>query len=172
MNATVRAMRDDDLERVLGWRNHPEVRRFMYTQHAITPSEHKRWFENSQRDPARSLLIYEQAGVPLGFVNITQTVLEHIADWGFYIAPDAPRGTGLRLGQTTLDFAFSSLALHKVCGQALGFNGRSIRFHEKLGFVHEGTLRDQHYDGTAYQTIIHFGLLRHEWQAKDRDTHQ
>nr|WP_312230581.1 UDP-4-amino-4,6-dideoxy-N-acetyl-beta-L-altrosamine N-acetyltransferase [Pseudomonas sp.] len=172
MSAIVRAMRDDDLERVLGWRNHPDVRRFMYTQHAITPSEHKRWFESSQRNPARSLLIYEQAGIPLGFANITQTVLEHIADWGFYIAPDAPRGTGLRLGQTTLDFAFSSLGLHKVCGQALGFNERSIRFHEKLGFVQEGALRDQHYDGTAYHTIIHFGLLRHEWQAKDGDTYQ
>lgn len=33
----VRPMVATDLERVLGWRNHPEVRRHMYTQHAITP---------------------------------------------------------------------------------------------------------------------------------------
>lgn len=171
MSAFVRAMREDDLERVLGWRNHPDVRRFMYTQHEIKPSEHQRWFESSQRDPARDLLIFEQEAVPLGFVNITQVVPEQIADWGFYLAPDAPRGTGQRLGEAALEFAFRSLELHKVCGQALEFNARSIRFHEKLGFVQEGALREQHYDGTTYHTIIHFGLLRHEWQAKDRDLH-
>ncbi|NQD81421.1 UDP-4-amino-4,6-dideoxy-N-acetyl-beta-L-altrosamine N-acetyltransferase, partial [Pseudomonas sp. CrR14] len=115
-------MREDDLERVLGWRNHPDVRRFMYTQHAITPSEHRKWYESSQLNPARSLLIFEQAGEPLGFVNITQTVAEHIADWGFYLAPGAPRGTGQQLGEAALAFAFDSLGLHKVCGQALAFN--------------------------------------------------
>ena len=169
MNATVRAMREDDLERVLGWRNHPDVRRFMYTQHAITPSEHRKWYESSQLNPARSLLIFEQAGEPLGFVNITQTVAEHIADWGFYLAPGAPRGTGQQLGEAALAFAFDSLGLHKVCGQALAFNERSIRFHEKLGFVQEGALREQHFDGATYHTIIHFGLLRYEWQAQKRD---
>ncbi|GGK09168.1 UDP-4-amino-4,6-dideoxy-N-acetyl-beta-L-altrosamine N-acetyltransferase [Pseudomonas matsuisoli] len=172
MSAFVRAMREDDLERVLSWRNHPDVRQFMYTRHAITPSEHRKWYESSQLNSARSLLIFEQEEEPLGFVNITQTVAEHIADWGFYLAPGAPRGAGRQLGEAALAFAFDSLGLHKVCGQALAFNERSIRFHEKLGFVQEGALRDQHYDGTTYHTIIHFGLLQHEWQAKDRDTHQ
>ncbi|NQD81620.1 GNAT family N-acetyltransferase, partial [Pseudomonas sp. CrR14] len=89
--------------------------------------------------------------------------------WGFYLAPGAPRGTGQQLGEAALAFAFDSLGLHKVCGQALAFNERSIRFHEKLGFVQEGALREQHYDGATYHTIIHFGLLRYEWQAKKRD---
>ncbi|MDT4866291.1 PseH: pseudaminic acid biosynthesis N-acetyl transferase [compost metagenome] len=162
-------MTSDDLERVLLWRNHPEVRRYMYTQHKIGLDEHRRWFENSQRNTARHLLIFEQQDVPLGFVNITEGIVGHIADWGFYLAPEAPRGTGRLLGQAALDFAFAQLRLHKVCGQALGFNERSIRFHLALGFTQEGVLRDQHFDGDHYHAVIHFGLLRSEWQASQRE---
>lgn len=170
MSATVRAMREDDLVSVLRWRNHPDVRRFMYTQHEITASEHRRWFENSQGNPARNLLIFEHETVPLGFVNITQSTLGHIADWGFYLAPEAPRGTGQLLANAALSFAFQTLGLHKVCGQALAFNERSIRFHLRLGFSQEADLRDQHYDGERYHSVIHFGLLHNEWQANQRDT--
>lgn len=170
MSAIVRTMKQDDLERVLSWRNHPDVRRYMYTQHEITPVEHRRWYENSQCNPARSLLIFEHQGVPLGFVNITQSTPGHIADWGFYLAPEAPRGTGHLLGKAALNFAFQTLGLHKVCGQALDVNERSIRFHLRLGFTQEADLRDQHYDGEHYHSVIHFGLLHCEWQANQRDT--
>ncbi|MGX1123215.1 UDP-4-amino-4,6-dideoxy-N-acetyl-beta-L-altrosamine N-acetyltransferase [Pseudomonas sp. HLS-6 TE3448] len=161
----IRAMTTGDLEMVLQWRNHPDVRRYMYTQHEISLDEHRRWFESSQCNAARHLLIFEQLSVPLGFVSITEGTPGRIADWGFYLAPEAPRGTGRSLGQAALEFAFVSLRLHKVCGQALGFNERSIRFHHALGFIQEGVLRDQHFDGENYQSVIHFGLLREEWQA-------
>lgn len=164
MNTIVRNMQEEDLARVLEWRNHPDVRKFMYTQHEITPLEHRSWFEKSQRDPARNLLIFESESVPLGFININQTVLGHVADWGFYLDPAAPRGMGHRLGVTALAFAFTTLGLHKVCGQALAFNERSIRFHLRLGFQREGELREQHYDGKCYHSVIHFGLLSSEWQ--------
>ncbi|MHC6224578.1 UDP-4-amino-4,6-dideoxy-N-acetyl-beta-L-altrosamine N-acetyltransferase [Pseudomonas sp. X10] len=165
----VRPMTADDLERVLQWRNHPDVRRYMYTQHEIALDEHRRWFENSQRNAARHLLIFERQGVPSGFVNITESTPGRIADWGFYLAPEAPRGTGRLLGQTALEFAFDDLCLHKVCGQALGFNERSVRFHLALGFTQEGVLRDQHFDGEHYHAVIHFGLLHEEWQVLQRE---
>lgn len=168
MNSLVRPMNQDDLEHVLRWRNHPDVRRYMYTQHEITPSEHRHWYESSQCNPNRSLLIFEREGVPLGFVNITQSTPGHIADWGFYLAPEAPRGTGQLLGKAALNFAFQSLGLHKVCGQALGFNERSIRFHLRMGFTQEAVLREQYYDGEYYHSVIYFGLLRSEWQGTQR----
>ncbi|MNJ17315.1 UDP-4-amino-4,6-dideoxy-N-acetyl-beta-L-altrosamine N-acetyltransferase [compost metagenome] len=169
MSAIIRPMTARDLVRVLEWRNHPEVRRYMYTQHEIGLDEHRQWFENSQSNGSRHLLIFEKQGEPLGFVNITESIPGHIADWGFYLAPEAPKGTGRLLGKTALEFAFDTMQLHKVCGQALGFNIRSIRFHLALGFIQEGALRDQHFNGEHYQTIIHFGLLRSEWQAKQRE---
>lgn len=162
----LRAMTADDLVAVLEWRNHESVRRFMYTQHEISFSEHQRWFERCQQDSNRHLMVYEEGGKPLGFVNITITGAGKVADWGFYNAPDAPKGTGSRLGQQALRYGFETIGLHKVSGQALAYNEGSIRFHEKLGFTREGVLRDQHFDSSRYHDIWCFGLLKHEWAQK------
>ncbi len=163
----LRSMTKDDLEQVLGWRNHAEVRRYMYSQHEIGLAEHSRWFERASQDPDRHLLVFEIDGEPLGFVNFDQTAGGGVAQWGFYAAPEAPRGTGRQLGVAALGYAFSSLRLHKLCGQALIYNERSIKFHLGLGFKQEGVLREQHFDGQNYHDVVCFGLLAAEWQAKN-----
>jgi len=163
-NSRVRPMAHTDLERVLAWRNHPDVRQYMYTQNEISLDEHLRWFERSLQDARKHLLIFEFNDQPLGFVNFSELDGGGIADWGFYAAPDAPKGIGRRLGQAALDHAFNKLKLHKICGQALAYNERSSRFHQNLGFQQEGILREQHYDGERYQNVICFGLLSCEWQ--------
>ncbi|WP_350356197.1 UDP-4-amino-4,6-dideoxy-N-acetyl-beta-L-altrosamine N-acetyltransferase [Pseudomonas sp. G2-4] len=161
----VRPMTYEDLERVLAWRNHEEVRRYMYTQHEISLIEHSRWFERASQDSSRHLLVFESNAVPLGFINLHQIAPGGVADWGFYVAPDAPRGTGRLLGHAVLQHAFAHLALHKLCGQALRFNTRSIKFHQRLGFQQEGILREQHFDGQSYHDVVCFGLLASEWQS-------
>lgn len=162
----LRPMTETDLEQVLHWRNHPEVRRYMYTTHEIGLDEHRKWFGQASMNPAVDLMIYEVEGQGVGFVNITRTRSPDVADWGFYLAPDAPRGTGRSLGNQALSNAFGPLGLHKICGQALGFNERSIAFHKALGFTQEGRLRDQHFDGTEFHDVVCFGLLKHEWHTK------
>ena len=164
--ANVRPMIAADLENVLAWRNHPDVRRYMYTQHEIAEDEHRRWFERAAQDPDRHLLVFEVAGVAQGFVNFHRVAAGGVADWGFYLAPDVPRGTGHLLGRTALNYAFAEIGLHKVCGQAPAYNERSIRFHHKLGFSREGVLRDQHFDGQCYHDVVCFGLIAAEWHAK------
>ncbi len=159
----VRPMDESDFDQVLSWRNHPEVRRFMYTHHEISIEEHARWFARASQDPERHLLVFEIDTTPLGFINIHQIASGGIADWGFYAAPDAPKGTGRALGQAALRYAFESVGLHKLCGQALAFNERSILFHLSLGFQREGVLRQQHFNGQQYQDIVCFGLLASEW---------
>lgn len=160
----LRPMTETDLAQVLIWRNHPEVRRYMYTQHEITPEEHRRWFERCRHNPKKHLLIFAVKHQPLGFVNFNVNGDGGIADWGFYAAPDAPKGSGRQLGRAALQHAFCQLKLHKVCGQALAYNTRSIQFHQSLGFQQEGLLRDQHFDGENYHHVICLGLLRHEWE--------
>lgn len=160
----LRPMRTADLPQVLEWRNHPDVRQFMYTSHEISREEHAQWFARNSEAPGTWLLIYEVATGPSGFVNISSTRCAQVADWGFYLAPHSAPGTGQSLGEAALTYAFEELKLHKLCGQALGFNQRSIRFHERLGFTREGVLREQHYDGQRYHDVVCFGLLASEWK--------
>lgn len=161
----LRPMAETDLDRVFRWRNNPEVRRFMYTAHELEWAEHCAWFERMQGQDGVHLLIFEYQQIPMGFANISRQRSDTIADWGFYLAPEAPAGTGRALGEAVVNFSFGKLKLHKLCGQVLGFNDRSIRFHLRLGFKEEGRLREQHFDGSSYQDIVCFGLLRSEWQA-------
>lgn len=165
----LRPMTESDLVDVLQWRNHPEVRRYMYTTHEIRLDEHRKWFAGASENPAIELLIYEQDGTAQGFVNITRTRCREIADWGFYLAPDAQKGRGRVLGTQALNYAFADMDLHKLCGQALGFNERSISFHQRLGFTEEGRLREQHFDGSQFHDVVCFGLLNCEWQAQVKD---
>lgn len=165
---TVRAMQPADLPQVLAWRNDPGIRRHMLTQHEVTLEEHTRWFESASQDPTRRLLIVESQQRPIGFVQFTRVAPEAACDWGFYAAPGAPPGSGTKLGQAALAFAFSQLGVHKVCGQALAGNEGSMRLHRKLGFVQEGILREQERIGDAWHDLVCFGLLRQEWQAANR----
>ena len=161
----IRKMTAVDLALVLSWRNHPDVRSYMYNQHEITMEEHRRWFEKNVDAPGRHLLIFEIGASPMGFVNFTQLNQGGVVDWGFYLSPTAPKGSGRQLGKAALSYAFGYQLFHKVCGQALSYNERSINFHRRLGFQQEGLLRDQHFDGQQHRSVVCFGLLRQEWNA-------
>ena len=76
----LRVMTSADLEQVLAWRNHPEIRRYMYTTHEIALSEHRAWFERASKDLRKHLLIFELGDTPLGFVNLTELGAHGIAD--------------------------------------------------------------------------------------------
>lgn len=164
INPTIRPMQDGDLLDVLAWRNDADVRRCMLDQHVITLDETRDWFDCAQKDPNQRLLIVESEAGPLGFVRFTR-LSPTIAEWGFYAVPGSPRGTGTRLAARALEYAFQQLDLHKVCARVLDNNQHSIRLHEKLGFVHEGVLRDQQMIGDQYHDLVCYGLLRREWDA-------
>ena len=154
----------EDLPMLLAWRNHPDVRRFMYSQYEIQPEEHQNWFAKVSQDPSRVVLLYSEKQTPLGFCQFT--IYQGRAEWGFYLAPDASKGTGRRLGKAAIDFAFLERQWHKVSGEALGYNKPSIKFHNKLGFTEEGCLREHaEVDGQFYDVLC-FGLLRSEWLAQ------
>lgn len=156
-----------DLESVLKLRNHPEIRRYMLTQHEISIEEHTSWFNRVSQNTGIELLVLEINDECCGFVQFKETNYLGVVDWGFYAAPDAPKGTGRKLGLAALNHAFKNENLHKICGQALHSNQPSIEFHKSLGFAQEGILRDQHSDSAGYHDMICFGILKRDWIAKE-----
>ncbi len=162
----IRKMREDDLLMVLAWRNHADVRRYMVTQHEISLDEHRNWFAKVSQDPSRCTMIVEEDKQAIGYVQFSKVEDSGVAEWGFYSRPDAPSGTGRKLGVMALSHAFGPLKLHKVWGQVIASNPASIAFHQRLGFTLEGILRDQQLINGAYLSVYCFGLLSAEWQPK------
>lgn len=73
------------------------------------------------------------------------------------------KGVGTRAVRALLQHAFATMNLVRVEAEVLEFNAGSRRLVEKLGFVHEGTLRQAKYAKGRYWNILVYGLLREEF---------
>jgi len=160
---SIRLMNASDLSMVLEWRNHEDVRKYMFTQHEISMEEHAKWFDRASQDKSKCNLIFEYMSELVGFVSFNFRDSSLSADWGFYMAPSSKKGTGTLLGASALNYAFTDLGLDRVYGQAISYNERSIEFHLKLGFTNEGRALEQYDDGVKLYDIICFSLNAEEW---------
>jgi len=162
---------EEHLKLILKWRNSPNIREKMYTSHIISWEEHCAWFEKIKNSNTSKWFLYrEKNGSPAGVVGFTDIdERSHSAFWGFYTAENSPRGAGSRMGYEALEHAFQEYRLHKLNGEALASNTKSIRFHENLEFSREGLFRDHHFDGSNYVDVVRMGILENEWIVKKQD---
>ena len=158
----LRRMRNADLDIVLGWRNAPAIRQCMLDARPISPQSHATWFAHTSANPDRKLLIVETAGQAIGFVQFSGLQGRDAPEWGFYVAPGAPKGTGTLLGRLALEHAFHVLKLPHLRGRTLPDNQASINFHRKLGFLRV--------TGSAGDTpLLAFELHREDWAAREEN---
>ncbi|WP_037293562.1 UDP-4-amino-4,6-dideoxy-N-acetyl-beta-L-altrosamine N-acetyltransferase [Roseobacter sp. CCS2] len=162
----LRRMTETDLPAVLSWRNHPAIRRHMYTQDEITLKEHRTWWEATKTSPKSRLYIYERDETPLGYVAFSQIApLSATAHWGFYTAPQAPRGTGSMMTFLAMDEAFGPMALRKVNAEVIKGNAASIGLHESFGFEKEGLFLAHVMIGETLEDVHRLALFADNWQA-------
>lgn len=162
ISACLRTMVQSDLELVRGWRNHPVVRRSMYSQHEIGIDEHRSWFLSASAAQDRVLLILEINGSPCGHVNFSR-YLNGEWRWGFYTAPNMPKGTGTILGQLAMNYAFDILDLSCVWGEVLFGNIVSQRYHVKLGFTLHDVLPELTVGHCRFRNVYRYVLTRALW---------
>lgn len=165
----LRPMTAADLDRVLTWRNHPDVRRCMYSQGEISREEHVRWFEEVSRDPLRHLLILEVDTEPRAYVNFRCTGTGE-AIWGFYAAPLAPKGTGRLLGNAAIHYGFHTLGLNKIWGEVLHDNPTSQRFHLRHGFTRESLPPPRIGEEPGTVQVQRYVLTREVWRANQENS--
>jgi RimJ/RimL family protein N-acetyltransferase len=73
------------------------------------------------------------------------------------------RGYGTEATALTVRYGFQVLNLHRIELNAYDHNPRAIHVYEKVGFHHEGCMRQAHYHAGRYVDVHRFALLRHEW---------
>jgi [ribosomal protein S5]-alanine N-acetyltransferase len=83
-----------------------------------------------------------------------------------YCLDDAARGHGYatEAARALLQWAFDTLDLNRVQAETDTRNGASARVLEKLGFVREGTLREDCVVNGEVSDSWVFGLIRREWR--------
>lgn len=90
---------------------------------------------------------------------------------GYWLAADVQgRGT-MTLALTALvDHAFSAWGMHRVELQAAVDNARSRALAERVGFVHEGVLREAERFAGRYADLDVFSVLAPEWRLRHTAT--
>lgn len=75
------------------------------------------------------------------------------------------KGYGSDAVKILLRFGFQELNLHRINLGTFEYNARAIRAYERIGFVHEGRLRQSmRRDGRRWDNFF-MGILRREWEA-------
>ena len=65
-----------------------------------------------------------------------------------------------------LDYAFRIRNQRKVTLDVQAVNERAIRVYRRLGFVEEARQREQVWVAGRYVDLVHMGLFRREWEAR------
>lgn len=157
MTAALRPATDDDVEDIRRWRNHPSARAVSFTQHEISPAEHRAWWSAVRDDPSRRVLVYEYNGVAAGSVTYTFLDTEaRTAKWGCALDVD---GLGrdvlpawLKLEGVLIDYAFDTLGLSMLGGEVLLENKQVWQLHKRFGFT-EAQRYTQEIDGVAHEVL-------------------
>jgi RimJ/RimL family protein N-acetyltransferase len=76
------------------------------------------------------------------------------------------KGYGSEMLQLVLRFGFHELNLHRIQLTVFGYNTAAIAFYEKAGFQYEGTHREFLRRDGRWHDMLLYGLLSHEWEAR------
>jgi len=104
----------------------------------------------------------------IGNVSIWHTSKPNaVAEIGYWIRSDETRqGICTEAVAQLLSIGFEELRLHRVTLRIAVGNRSSERIAEKLGFLREGTLRDDVKIGTRWVDHSVWGLLSNEWKVE------
>ena len=115
-----------------------------------------------------ALRVWEVEGAVRGFAMLTKLTNAHGVVQLKRIAVDAPgAGMGAAFVQAMIDHVFMTTPAHRLELDTSAENPRARRVYEKLGFVHEGRVRDVYrLDDGRYVSSDLFSMLRPEWEAR------
>lgn len=163
----LKPMSEEDRDQVLLWRNLPEVRKWMYTDHVICRKEHDRWFDQTLRDKSRHNWVILWHGVGVGVASVSRAESDiGMYSLGIYIADAAARGSGLSAGVLTCicEQVFDLLNGEKLIAEAISVNRTAIRAYERFGFKQEGYLSSHVVKEDGPHDVVILGLLKDEWE--------
>ena len=168
------AIEKEDLPLFVKWLNDPEVRDGLALYLPMSMAQEENWFDEMlKRDPnTQPLSIEVRQGDEwvkignMGFFDFDHRARK--AEVGIMIGNKDfwNQGYGTEAMTLLLKHGFETLNLHRIMLQVYEDNPRAIRCYEKVGYVHEGRLRQARYHNGRYYDVLNMGMLKEEWELK------
>lgn len=170
--------RDDLNETYLGWLNDPEVTRYLEARlSSYNKSKLEDYYDHFEGAPdIRFLAVVEKnSNLHIGNVKLEPINWVHRTTvFGILIGDKSKWGKGYGTEATRLavEYAFGDLDLRKVSLGVMVKNVAAIKTYQRLGFVTEGTKRQEVLLEGKFEDVHWMGLLRDEYQSSNPDTHE
>jgi diamine N-acetyltransferase len=173
----LRAVEQEDVKKFFEWVNDPEVTHGLTLYLPMSMTDEERWFEQaSTRAPdEKPFAIDVRAGDGWRLIgNCTffdMDTVAHSAEIGIMIGEKSVwnQGLGTETISLLLRHGFETLNLNRISLKVYSDNPRARRTYEKVGFIHEGSLRQAVYKRGRFGNVELMSVLRSEWEAHRKE---
>ncbi len=158
------------------WLNDTEVMHGLTIFKPMSIAGEEIWFENMLKRPEHeqpfTIESKDSDGKFLPIGNIGLFEIDWIArkaEFGIMIGRKDHWGQGLGTESIKLflDYCFNTLNLNCIRLSVYSYNKRAQHVYEKIGFVHEGVLRQTIFRFGKYHDEIKMSILRSEWFSRE-----
>lgn len=129
-------------------------------------SRHRAQF--AQGTDAVFAVVEQETSQLIGAIGLTIDKDHNKAELGYWIGrPFWNRGYATEAARSIVEYGFAQLELNRIAAGHLVRNPASGRVMQKIGMVHEGTLRQDTIKWGRYEDLDRYGLLRDDWERRD-----
>lgn len=167
MSVTLRAIREEDLEKIMEWRMAEEITRYMNTNPKLTLEGQRKWLASVRQNPDVRYWMIEVDGEPAGVINLTGLEKpDGNLGWAYYVGVKRLRSmrTALSLEMSMYDYALLTLGRTAVYSDVFALNTGVIQLHKLCGCeVVEERRRAVLKEGVYYD-VIYMRMTAERWR--------
>jgi RimJ/RimL family protein N-acetyltransferase len=163
----------DDIPLFVRWLSDARTTEFLALRSPIGLAMEERWFEelldHHGRDRWFFVICRLEDDRPVGSLDLHEIgPTSGGAGLGIVIGDpaDTSQGYGSDALRVLLDFGFGELRLERMWLEVFEFNERARHVYERLGFLHEATLRHAFFHGGRYLDLQRMAIIREEWAKR------
>lgn len=162
----------EDIPLFVRWMNDHRTSRTLGLEAPISIASETQWFDRMLADQGKGAYFFVACRLeddrPLGTIGLFEVQLsEGTAGLGISVGDpaDTGQGYGTDMLRALLRWAFGTLRLHRIWLDVYDFNPGAKRVYERVGFVHEGILRQSIFREGRYVDVHRMAILEDEWRA-------
>ena len=168
----LRPAEKEDAELFVRWLNDWRTGRTLGLRAPLSKAMEEQWVdrlvESQGKEGYHFVICLLADDRPVGTIGLKDlNLIDGSAGLGISVGAEEDRGHGYGTDgiQALLRFAFDELRLVRVWLDVYDTNVGAQRVYERVGFVHEGTLRRAAFREGAHRDVHRMGILADEWRA-------
>ncbi|HRF80851.1 MAG TPA: GNAT family protein [Flavobacteriales bacterium] len=166
----LRILARTDIPKTTAWINSDRISDIMGYLPVMSLEQQYEWYDRLKNDRTRYIFAICRNDDDVHIGNVALGNVDMVNRHGMFSiflaeGSDRSKGLGTEATRLLLGFAFDRLNLNKVYLRTSVRFEQAIRMYEKLGFKHEGTMRDHSYSNGVYEEKLIYSILRSEFDT-------